>query len=509
MSGVPKLLIVYAIAIPLAIALGFLVSDPQEATFVVIGSLFFLFALPGILKWHHLLLILFWNSAFNIFFLPAQPHMWLLMAFISFGISLINNVMGEKAFISVPELSRPLIFFAVVVMGTALARGGLGARFLGASSYGGKGYFYVLGAIVGYFAFTGMRVPLQKAKSLSSWYFLTGVTFCLSNVIFVLGPSFYLLYLLLPPEYAVMQAEAAESSFSVGRVGGLPIACMALVCFLLARYGLRGVLSWRRPWLGFLVLLALFASGFGGFRSVYILYALIFLFQFFVEGLYGTILLPICVGVCLVAGVFIVNFSTRLPLTIQRAVSFLPVQVDSSVKQDADYSVQWRLDMWSVLLPEVPKYLLVGKGYRIDPEDLYLADLAAQMGLAEGAEVQRLSGDYHSGPFSIVLTFGIFGAIAFLWLLWSGARCLYRNLRYGPESLRQINTFLLAYFLAHTVFFFTIFGDIRTDLFIFTGALGFSVTLNGGVARRPIRARSLPAPELVTSTAPATAPQPA
>jgi len=71
----PRLFIIYAIAAPLALIPGYLVSSPESnLTFEAIGSLLLFFALPIFLKWHHVLMILFWNSAFIIPFLIGGPH---------------------------------------------------------------------------------------------------------------------------------------------------------------------------------------------------------------------------------------------------------------------------------------------------------------------------------------------------------------------------------------------------------------------------------------------------
>ncbi|HWD18432.1 MAG TPA: hypothetical protein VHB20_04070 [Verrucomicrobiae bacterium] len=486
MSGVPKLLIIYAIAIPLAILVGFLVSAPGMGTVVIIGLLLFLFSLPFLLKSHHFLLILFWNSAFNVFFLPAQPHFWLLLAALSFSISWLNNIMGQQNFIRVPELKRPLVFLAIVLFLTAALRGGIGIHALGGESYGGKGYVYMLGAIFGYFALAAIRVPMQKAASYVGWFFLSGITFAMSNLVYVLGPAFYLLYLLVPPEVAISQAAADVGATEIDRIGGLAPASTAVICFLLARYGLRGILDWQKPWRLLLFLAVLVAAAFGGFRSVYLSIGLICFFQFFFEKLHRTIFLPICIGLGICVMSLAIVFASKLPLSAQRAISFLPVHIEASVEGDATGSWNWRLDMWRTLVPDIPKYFLLGKGYRIDPDDLYLAGIAAERGLSDQFEVARVAGDYHSGPLSLMISLGVFGVAAFGWIILAGIKVLHANWQYGPQSLRRPNTLLFSFFLAHIIFFLLV-GDIRSDLFLFTGTLGLSVSINGGVARKSLR----------------------
>jgi len=46
------------------------------------------------------------------------------------------------------------------------------------------------------------------------------------------------------------------------------------------------------------------------------------------------------------------------------------------------------------------------------------------------------------------------------------------------------------------IFFFAVFGSLYSDLAMFTGLLGLSVSLNGGIAKRATAA----APEPVAST---------
>jgi hypothetical protein len=97
------------------------------------------------------------------------------------------------------------------------------------------------------------------------------------------------------------------------------------------------------------------------------------------------------------------------------------------------------------------------------------------------AEVAMLAGDYHSGPLTLVIPLGICGVIGFLWFLVASVRALYHNFRYGDPQLQRINTLLLSYFAAHIIFFFFVFGSFYNDLMMFTGLIGLSISVNGGV----------------------------
>jgi hypothetical protein len=132
----------------------------------------------------------------------------------------------------------------------------------------------------------------------------------------------------------------------------------------------------------------------------------------------------------------------------------------------------------------------LGKGYAIDPTDLYLVTESIRRGLAKDYEQSILSGDYHSGPLSVMIPFGIFGMIGFVWLLIAGGRVLYRNHKFSDPALQSINTFLLSYFVARALYYFIGFGSFSSDLSLFLGLLGFSVALNGDARERA----TVPAP---------------
>jgi hypothetical protein len=483
MFKLSRILVVYVIAVPLALLLGYLASSPDTFTFMAIGMILFFMSLPLLLKWHHTLLIVFWNSAFSVFFLPGQPDLWLAFSAFSFGISCLNHIMVQQKFLRVPEMARPLLFLGGVVLATACYRGGIGLQIMGGASNGGKNYFYVIGAILGYFALTAEPIPILKSGRLAALYFLSGTTYVLSNIAYTLGPAFYFLFYFVPSGGAMSQAASDVGLTSIDRISGLAQTCIASLCFLLAHYGIRGLFVLVKPWRLLFLCLTIGASVFSGFRSTLILMVLIFAFQFYFEGLMRTHLLPILVGLTLFVVVPTLLFSDRLPLAVQRTISFLPVKVDADVRADATGSTDWRVQIWAVVIKDVPKYLIVGKGYSIDPTDLYMTTEAVRMGIIGGYEEALLAGDYHNGPLSIIIPFGIAGTVGFLWVLSAGFWILYSNYRYGEARLRRINSVLLSYYLSYCFSFFFVFGDFHSQLFMFLGAVGLGISLNSGVKR--------------------------
>ncbi|MCU0785415.1 MAG: O-antigen ligase family protein [Verrucomicrobia bacterium] len=485
--------LILGVCLPLAVLLGYLLAEPLESSsLAVVVMVLSVLVVPLLMRWHHPLLIVSWNAAITPFFFPGRSAIWVLMAFVSlfFGI-LGRSVSSANRFLQEPRLTRSLLGLLGVVGITACMTGGIGMASLGAeSSYGGSGYFYLLAATVGYFALTSRPIPRPRAQLYVALFFLSGLTAIISHLAFVAGPRFWFLYDLFPVELAMDQALAQGAAGpSVVRINGFVQAAPALYCFVLARYGIRGLFDLTRPWRMGLVLVAVFASLFGGFRSTLVLLGLMFVILFLIEGLWRTRFLWIVLfsGV-VVAGAFL-PFVDKMPLSVQRTVSFLPLDVDPWVKLGAQDSTTWRLEMWRTLLPDVPKYLFKGKGYAINAKELLLITDAITRGDLKATESLAFSGQYHNGPLSVVIPFGIYGLAAFIWFLGAGVRVLYRNYRQGDLELRRVNAFLLAVFIARIVNFVFIFGAFSSDLYYFTGLLGLGVALNGGAGQRDERNR--------------------
>jgi O-Antigen ligase len=479
-------LVIYGICLPLAIFLGYLLATPLDlVTVTVVGLILALLTIPLFLRWHYPWLILFWNMNAMAFFLPGRPQLAMLMCGISLLVSILQHTLNKKIkFIHVPTLAWPLLFLAVIILGTARLTGGIGLRVAGGESYGGRRYIWILSAIIGYFALTAQKVPPNRVILYVCLFFLSALTAAISNLAGQLSPVFNFLFLLFPIDEVGLRAlthEAIGPQSIVTRLGGLSIASAAMFSALLAIYGIRGIFNLRKYWrLGIFLFFTVLAM-LGGYRSVVIGFMLTFGAMFYLEGLMRSRLLPILVIIFIFMGAITLPFVNKMPLSIQRSLSFVPLlQIDPIAEMDAKGSTEWRLEMWKYVLPQVPHYLILGKGYSINPMELEMA----RSGMLRGAEVSEgsaMAGDYHNGPLSVIIPFGIFGVIGFLWFIYAGAKVLYQNYKYGDETYKNINTFLFAHFLAKAFFFFTIFGSLYSDLAIFTGLAGLSVAINGGL----------------------------
>jgi hypothetical protein len=481
-------LAIYGICVPLALLLGYLISTPFDPTsFTVVGLVLFFLLVPLLLRWHHAWLIASWNMTVVIFFLPGHPMLWLTLAWISLGISMLHYILNRnRKFLYVPELTKPLILLALVALVTAKFTGGFGVKAFGSDTFGGKRYLMILTSIAGYFAITSQRIPPRRVPLYLALYLLGPITLAVGELAVVANPAFYFIFLIFPIGETGLQAIAGGPAAPTGfgdRLGGFAAAGAAAYLIMLCRYGIGELFSWRRPGRLLLFLCFVIVAMLGGFRSTLIMFLLTFGILFYLEGLTRSPLLPALLVVTLLAGAATVPLIGSMPLSIQRSLSFLPLPVDPMVKAVAQASNEWRVEMWKHVLPQVPEYLILGKGYSFTAKDLAMTRLATTpAAAAEGAE---LAGDYHNGPLSVILPFGIPGVIAFLWFWWGCWKVLRQNYLFGDTAFHRVNTFLLAYFLAKAVGFLFIFGGLYSDLASFTGLVALSVSINGGMARKP------------------------
>jgi hypothetical protein len=222
----------------------------------------------------------------------------------------------------------------------------------------------------------------------------------------------------------------------------------------------------------------------GGFRSSVILCGLIFTVQFFLERVYRTRVFPMFIFCGIIIAVLLVPFAQKLPYTWQRSLAFLPLKINETAKRDAQNTLEWRLQIWKDMLPTVPQYLLLGKGYSLSKLDLATAS-SQSFKYVSDADAVSIVGNYHSGPLSVAIPFGIWGIIGVLWFWIASLHGLHRNYRYGDPTLRVVNGFLFAYFTAKIILFLVVFGGLYGDMATFVGIIGLSISLNGGV-RRPV-----------------------
>ena len=136
-----RMLVTYALCIPLAILVGYLLTDPlQYGSMGVFGLIALLLMSPIFIKWHYPLMVFALWSPVYCFFIKGDPPLAQVMVILSFGLAIIERTINsERRFISPSVMTWPFLYTALMVYMTAKLTGGIGLRSLGGGDEGGVG----------------------------------------------------------------------------------------------------------------------------------------------------------------------------------------------------------------------------------------------------------------------------------------------------------------------------------------------------------------------------------
>ena len=469
---------IYAAILMVSAILGCIVaagSGYDSIAFVmVVGGLL---VSPLILKGHQAMLFMCWNATLGLNFFSSGPPVWALMTVVSLGLSVLGLATRKyDRLLNVPVFTWPVAVFAAVIVGTMMANGGLGLQSMGSGNLsGGAKYVWVLGACLGYFAMTVVPVPPEKARFYYGLYCLGGVTgFVGPLVAWIGGPLSYLQYLFNSWNGVMMVGDTF-------RIQGLMFVGEAIVGWMLARYGFGGIFHGGRPWRALVFIGGILVGTLSGARHMLVYYVLTTAIVFLLEGLHRTSKLWIWLGAGTLGMGLLVLATPHLPTPVQRSLAILPLPVDPTVRLDSEGTIMWREQLWGMFIQEVPRYFWLGKGMAVSTTDMELRDVFEK---ASGGNLygSYIVNEHHNGLIGVLLPYGIWGLLSFIWLLWAGIWVLAHNFRHGSEALRHVNAFALAAFLAWIPIFFTVQGTLHWQLKNFTGLVGLSVALNHGLA---------------------------
>ena len=290
-----------------------------------------------------------------------------------------------------------LCFFSFIVLITMITRG-LGFQFLGSENIGGARYLKIFCTII--------LVLISKNISIDSRYFkeFLSKTFLLA-FIFAIIQSLTSAEILPNISFIIdgRPLENIESSISETRYFEFKTAAVYLLLYILLSRKNNYIHIKHFLGLGFVLVFCILS----GFRTSILITTSLFFFSIIFCN-YSTaakkkIILSFSVVIVLGALTIIAN-KERLPTNLIRTLSFIPGISNENATQTSD----WRVMVWGLALKyELPKYLWLGKGLTFGANnypnifgvsDFYLTALDFS--------------NYHNGPVSLLIIFGIPGFLA-------------------------------------------------------------------------------------------------
>lgn len=413
-----------------AVAAGYFMGQGQFGKVaMMLGGLFLGFLTMVMRQYIWLLIVVAWPWSGTIPVLPASfavRDLAVMAVFASFLALKALKVARRKPDY---ELADFVMILLLVYMLTVFIRNPVGFLSMNSDRVGGRPYFNIAIACGAYFVLSRASIPFASASRmiiltlLASNYAIAGL-----NIIADLSPrasrvlvNFYT-GLAVSEELAnqnnapaLPPGEVVERQAYLGNIGN-PTG-VALVSFFRPITLLTPVYVVR-----FLVLCVCIACVLlSGFRSSMIAMGAYFAISSYLRSGWMEVVRLGVIG--LVAVALLVAGQGRLfdlPLSAQRALTFLPGQWSQVAKDNAQSSSEWRFQMWRVLL-KGSKYVRshwFGDGFGVSKRDM--AAIAFLQGRGNGEdniETTMILGTVHSGPLSTIRYAGYVGLGIYLTLL--------------------------------------------------------------------------------------------
>ena len=290
-------------------------------------------------------------------------------------------------------------------------RNPVGFRVTGSETIGGRPYLMTFMACLAYWVMT--RLPRSpKTISWIPYMIVTGFAIgAIVNLVIYLAPSLtpYVYFLYTDVDVGSYYRYAGLEQ-NIVRWGQLGLFGMPLMFVLCAKYPPRTLFNPLRGrfYLFALALVAILASGFRSF----VLWAFIavFLGSWFHRGWREAVLAVVAAS--LLIGTLIVGQGRvyQLPLTAQRALSWLPGDWSPIAIEAGKESSEGRFEWWrDIVKNDVIKNWWLGDGFGVSAHELSL------MGAfhADFFTSTTLTGGFHNGPLTSIRYAGVVGMVLF------------------------------------------------------------------------------------------------
>ncbi len=394
-----------------------------------------------------LLIPMFWYLTGNLGFLPlpiSVRELAVLLAFAVFLVFVALRIVPIESRLGFLDLCVLLNLGYLV---TVYLRNPVGVAAFGASMVGGRPYVEIVIAALAYLVLTRARLLAETARFLP--FLMAGpqiaasLLSALTHFLPQLGPVVAKFYSQVEVSSDVTDMSSQGDDVDADRVVGLEFGNRAASLALISYFSPLSLLNPIRC-LRF-VLFALVCVGFAlsGFRSEIIGFAAYFLLAaYFRNGLLKALQTFACLAIVVAGLIGAQSSGVHLPLTAQRALSFLPGDWDHEAKTSAEESSEWRYYMWQIALNsnEFIKNKILGDGFGFSGYELQIMTQADDSTVGNGfiggdpQEAAMVVGVFHSGPISAIRYVGWVGLALYLTLLFAVAGYAWRLIKAAAST---------------------------------------------------------------------------
>jgi hypothetical protein len=323
-----------------------------------------------------------------------------------------------------------LIYINLAYLATVYVRNPVGFWALQTEMVGGRPYFEILLAFGAFMVLSRVQVTDFVARIFPFLFIIPAATVALLDVVARVLPQFsYPLAMIYSGVGSMSIAAGIEGAAQIGedRITGLKDAGYLGALALCARYNPITLMSPLHPMRATLFALALAAIFLSGFRATLLAAMVFFLLATLLRGRLRDIWAAVGLGALgIVLLISLQGSVLQLPLTMQRALSWLPGDWNQEAIADAEGSSRWRFEMvqWAWNDERIMRNKIWGQGIGLSIDDMNLiaASLMAGPGganLLGGSDRENfmITGMFHNGPISAIKCVGVVGFFPFLVLI--------------------------------------------------------------------------------------------
>lgn len=376
---------------------------------------------------------------------------------------------------------------------------GAGFRILGSDTWGGMFYLSLFLGIAFVFGAAQVRLSPRHWHLVFTGMMLGALAPVIVDVLLIFGKMPNFLFMFIRPTGGIgFSMLAAQSTEGIVRYLSAGTAGVIVTLWIFSRTSFDRLFGRVGLFYAPLLALAFGLAAVSGFRIRILEIGLFVLFIGFLQRGWNFVRISFLVGtaVCGIAALY--PLARHLPLPAQRSVAWLPgIEINPVARQDAEGTINWRIELWKRAIEEAPDFLWVGKGYAFQGEESLDAYTFKALDQLRWAVV---TSSYHNGPLSMLVGLGVPGlCICVLWIV-SMTRYALKTVgaEWNSPVLRLLFLGAASRLFVVIAIFFTLYGDVQASFpeFLYLSALMCALrksdaALTGPVPERPSRAPSV------------------
>ena len=407
------------------------------------------------------------------------------------------HVILRRVDIKIPlRLTDTLVFLNLAWLIVTFIKNPTGLSFLGSDMVGGRKYFVMAMAFASYFVLSRCRIPSKWAYYLPLWLAASTAAPYALQAVATVSPQ---LGEYISTIYNVQVQSASQALTNQGEMGkeerifGLEKTALPFFVAMCAYYAPATFISPLHPLRALALVVTFILVGLSGFRTSLLAMAGYMAVSTCLRARMRDFI-PLAVvamlGVMALAGA--VQSGVSVPLTIQRALTVLPLGWDAEAVKTAETTTTWRLDMWRDAWndPNYFKDKVFGDGFGFTHQELMLfanqmAGMQGLTGVSNNYEMFIIRGSLHNGPLSSIRYGGFVGLILLTILMIYTALYASKVVQSSIGTVYAPVAFFIAIPLIYEPFaFFSVFGAYDNNIAQYFLGVGMLNLIN----------RSLPTP---------------